>query len=86
MSNHATIRAIECQFMQHTDELHEQAHHKLDAQHAGVLADVSDAVTGVTNQQDIHSLVTTKTIKDVSEDPKAQQKLQIPFNQSMMLK
>ena len=57
MSNYATIRAIEYQFMQHTDELHKQAHHKLNAQYAGVLTDASDVVNGVTNPQDVHSIV-----------------------------
>ena len=80
MSNHTTIQAIECQFMQHTDELCKQARHKLDAQHAGVLTDASDALTGLSNQQDIHTLVKTKMIEDVSEEPEVQQNLRILFN------
>ena len=86
MSNYTTIRAIEYQFMQHTDELYKQAHHKLNAQYAGVLTDISDVVTGVNNQQDVHLLITTKIIEDMSEDPEAQQKLRILFNRSMILK
>ena len=81
-----SICAIEHQFIQHTDEQCEQVHHKLNAQHAGALADVSDVMTGLSGQQDIHSLIKTKTIKSVSDKPKAQQKLQILFDQSMMSK
>ena len=80
MSDCKSIRAIEHQFIQHTDEQHEQAHHKLNAQHAGAPTDVSDVTTGLSGQQDIHSLIKTKTIKSMSDKPKAQQKLQILFN------
>ena len=85
-SEHKTICAIECQFIQRTDEQCKQAHHKLIAQHTGVLTDVSDAMTGLSGQQDIHSLIKTKTIKSMSDKPKAQQKLRILFNRSMTLK
>ena len=75
-----SIRAIECQFIQHTDEQHKQAHHKLNAQHAGTFADVSDVTAGLSGQQDIHSLIKTKMIESMSDKPKAQQKLQILFD------
>ena len=75
-----SICAIECQFVQHADEQCEQAHHKLNAQCAGALTDVSDVTAGLSGQQDIHSLIKTKTIESMSDKPKAQQKLQILFD------
>ena len=53
MTDYASIRAIECQFIQHTDEQHRQAHHKLNAQYAGALTDVSDATTALSGQEDV---------------------------------
>ena len=69
-----SICAIECQFMQHTDELCKQAHHKLNAQHAGALTDASDVMTGLSGQQDIHLLIKTKMIESMSDKPKAKPK------------
>ena len=54
------IRAIAHKFMQHTDNSHGQAHHKLNAQHAGVLTDICDVLTALSAQDDIHSLVKMK--------------------------
>lgn len=85
-SDYTSIRAIEYQFIQHTDEQYRQAHHKLNAQYAGVLTDISDVLTGLSDQQDIHSLIKTKIIESMSEEPEAQQKLRILFNRSMILK
>ena len=76
-SDYTSICAIECQFIQHTDEQCGQVHDKLNAQCAGTLTDASDVTTGLSGQQDIHLLIKTKTIKSMSDKPEAQQKLQI---------
>ena len=81
-----SICAIACEFMQHTDNSHRQAHHKLNAQCAGVLTDIADVLTALSAQDDNHSLVKTKVMESVSDKIAAQQKLCIPLNKSMMLK
>ena len=76
----ASICAIKHKFMQNTNELCRQAHHKLNAQCVGALTDVSDAPNGLSGQQDIHLLIKTKMIESMSDKPKAQQNLRILFN------
>ena len=75
MEDCASIRAIACEFMQHTDNSHRQACHKLNAQHAGILIDVSDVLTALSTQQDIHSLIKTKATESMSDKIVVQQKL-----------
>ena len=75
MEDCASIRAIACEFMQHTDNSHGQAHHKLNAQHACIPTDVSDAPTAASTQQDIHSLIKTKATESMSDEIAVQQKL-----------
>ena len=69
------IQAIACEFMQHTDNLHGQTHHELNAQCAGVPIDVLDVLTALSTQQDIHSLIKTKAMESVSDEIVVQQKL-----------
>ena len=75
MEDHASICAIACEFMQHTDNLHRQAHHELNAKHAGILADMSDVMTALSAQQDIHSLTKTKVTESMCDEIAVQQKL-----------
>ena len=70
-----SIRAIAHEFMRHTDNSRGQAHHELNAQHAGILTDASDATTALSTQQDIHSLVKTKAMESMSDEIAVQQKL-----------
>ena len=80
------ICTIACEFMQHTDNSCRQAHHKLNAQCAGILTDMSDIPTALPTQQCIHSIIKTKVTESVSEKIAAQQKLWVPFNRSVTLK
>ena len=58
----STIKGIAVEFQQHTAAAYRQAHHKLNAQYAGIITDIADLFSNV-KQPNIPMLVQTKVVE-----------------------
>ena len=59
------IIGITCVFQQHADQLHCQAHHKLNTQLEGTITEINKVLCA--KDEDIPELITTKVIKCMSD-------------------